>query len=139
MDSTTIHYTDRIEQELSRLRSARPAMAARIDKGESLLVAHMSVAPSVRPIRVVLHADGSRSYRVRSGSKLSKTYTVEGEGFQCPCPATKPCYHALACYVLDRVLFPVETAPAPKRRTERTEVTKRPTAEIMAGLSRMAG
>jgi hypothetical protein len=136
MDTTTIHYTDRIEGELSRLRTARPAMDARIEKAEALLVAHMSVASSMRPIRVIVHAGGSRSYRVRSGSKRSKTYTVESESFRCPCPATKPCYHALACYVLDRVLFPVETVPATKRRTERTV---RPTAEIAAGLSRMAG
>ncbi len=132
-----IHHTDRIEKELSRLRAARPAMESRIDKAEALLVAHMSVAPSMRPIRVLVHADGSRSYRVRSGSKLGKVYTVEGETFRCPCPSAKHCYHSIACYVLDWVLFPpVEMVETPKRPTE---VTKRPTAEVAAGLARMAG
>ncbi len=138
MSTTSVHHAvDRVERELARLRAARPAMAARIDKAEALLVAHLSApSPASRPIRVRVHADGGRSYTVRSGSKLSKSYTVDGFTFGCPCPATVPCYHALACYVLDRVLYgPAEPVAA---ATKRATAIKRPAEAISAGLARMA-
>ncbi len=74
MDTTTIHYTDRIERELSRLRSARPQLAGRVDRAEHILVTQLSVSNGTRPVKVRLHADGSRSYTVRSGSELSRSY-----------------------------------------------------------------
>lgn len=76
MSTTTVAYTDRVEKELARLRAARPKLASRIDKAEALLVAHLAApSPASRPVRVRLHADGSRSYTVRSGSKLATSYT----------------------------------------------------------------
>lgn len=95
MDDKRIHpTTDRIQRELNRLRAARPEMDSRIDRAEHILVTQLSVSNGTRPVRVRLSENG-HTYTVRSGSKLSKTYTVD--------PATcRTCKHILACYVLER-------------------------------------
>lgn len=101
MDTIRIQHTARIEQELSRLRTARPEMESRIEKAEHLIVTQLSVPAHVRPIKAA--ANGSvHSYKVRSGSRLSKTYTVSRASWTCDCPATKTCYHVIGCWLLER-------------------------------------
>lgn len=153
MSTITIHQpsaTDRIEQELCRLRAARPALASRISRAEHILVTQLSVSNGVRPVKVRVAADGSRSYTVSSGSKLSLSYSVDPEGFSCDCPDARRrgtgCKHAIACYVLDRVAFATRSVPEPvgghrepAHRRESFSGTRRPAADIMAGLARMAG
>lgn len=106
MDTATIAYTDRIEQELSRLRAARPELENRIATAERMLVTQLSVPAAVRPIRVRLAA-GGHVYAVRSNSKLRRTYAVEPSGWTCECAwqerGGSACSHAIACYVLEQV------------------------------------
>ncbi|MBA2442637.1 MAG: hypothetical protein H0V53_09565 [Rubrobacter sp.] len=150
MDTTTIHHTTRIEQELSRLRTARPALDSRISRAEHILTTQLSVSNGTRPVKVRLHADGSRSYTVRSGSKLSQSYSVDPGSFSCECPDAhkrgKGCKHAIACYIFARAVFSaalptVAPESTPGRDTSRESFagTYREPAEIMAGLARMAG
>ncbi len=159
MDTTTIHHTDRIEQELSRLRGARPQLASRVDRAEHILVTQLSVSNGTRPVKVRLHADGSRSYTVRSGSTLSRSYSVDPDSFSCDCADArkrgKGCKHAIACYVFDRMIlaatrFATVFGEAVRGREESTHRranasgdsfagTRRDPAQIMAGLARMAG
>lgn len=100
---------DRVERELAHLRASGRVSESVMDRAESLLVTQLSVSNGTRPIRVTAHADGSRSYRVASGSKLDRRYTVSGDCRECDCPAAVPCYHKAACYVMNRVLFPVHS------------------------------
>jgi hypothetical protein len=103
----------KIEERIALLRASGRVSANVMDRAESLLVTQLSVSNGSRPVRVVIHADGSRSYTVRSGSKLSRTYTVSGDFQSCNCPAEVACYHRVSCYVLDRVLFPVQSGGVP--------------------------
>lgn len=84
MDTTTI--AEKMEKDLQRLRTARPALDSRISRAEHILVTQLSVSNGTRPVKVRLHIDGSRSYTVRSGSKLRRTYTVEPSTWSCDCP-----------------------------------------------------
>lgn len=111
MDTTKIHETtiDRIEAELDRLRAARPALVSRIERAEHIIVTQLSTANGThRPIKVRVHADGSRSFAVRSGSKLRRCYTVEAGSFRCDCPDARrrhaACKHGIAAYLLERAL-----------------------------------
>lgn len=111
MDAVSIdRIAGQIEAEIARLKKARPEMTERIEKAESLLVTQLSVSNGVRPIRVTIHADGSRSYTVKSGSRFSTIYQVDPESWSDNCPATKTCKHVIGCYILERVLF-AKTAP----------------------------
>lgn len=91
------------ERVLEILREARPEMGGRIEKAENLLVTQISVSNGVCPIRATIHADGGRSYTVRSGSKLERSYTVDPTDWTDDCPATKTCYHVIACWTLEQV------------------------------------
>lgn len=105
MDTLTI---DRIDTELKRLRAARPGLASRIDRAETILTVQLSVSNGTRPIKARVHADGSRSFVIRSGAKLTRCYTVAGSRFECDCPDARhrraACKHGIACYVIDREL-----------------------------------
>lgn len=61
-------------------------------------------------MKIRVHADGSRSYTVRSGSKLCRSYLVDQTSFSCECPDHRrrraACKHALACWVLERAYRP---------------------------------
>lgn len=99
---------DRIEQEIARLKAARPALASRVERAEQIVTMQASLANGSRPVRVRVHADGSRSYTVRSGSKLRKVYTVNPAIWSCSCPDHRrraaACKHAVACWLLERAL-----------------------------------
>lgn len=100
---------DRIEREITRLKAARPHLSSRVERAEHILVTHLSTANGThRPIKVRIRADGSRSYAVRSCSKLRKAYTVCGSGFECDCPDYRrrhaACKHGIACFILERAL-----------------------------------
>ncbi len=107
MDTTRIlENAERVEAELERLRAARPALSSRISRAESILVTQLSVSNGRRPIKVRIHPDGDHTYVIRSGSKLSKEYTVNPHVWSCDCPdhrrRGRGCKHGLACYVLER-------------------------------------
>jgi hypothetical protein len=61
VDTTTIAET--MERDIARLKSARPQLASRIERAEHILVSQLSSANRSRPVKVRVHADGSRSYR----------------------------------------------------------------------------
>ncbi len=100
---------DHIEREIARLKAARPHLSSRVERAEHILVAHLSTANGThKPVKVRVHADGSRSYTVRSCSKLRRAYTVRGSGFECDCPDARrrhaACKHGIAAYILERAL-----------------------------------
>ena len=105
------------EREISRLRRARPELDTRISRAENLLVAQFSVRNGSRPIRVQVHPDGDHSYVVRSGSKLSRVYTINPHTWGCSCPdhvrRDAACKHTIAAWVLERVY----KASAPPQRS----------------------
>ncbi len=99
-----------MERDIARLKAARPHLASRIERAEHILVTQLSTSNGSRPVKVRVHADGSRSYRVASGSKLARSYAVSPEFWSCECPDHKrrgaACKHALACWVLERAYRP---------------------------------
>ena len=104
MDTTTIAET--MERDIARLKSARPRLTSRIERAEHILVTQLSTSNGSRPVKVRVHADGSRSYTVRSGSRLCRSYAVDPDAWSCDCPDHRrrqaACKHALACWVLER-------------------------------------
>ncbi|WP_162924553.1 hypothetical protein [Rubrobacter indicoceani] len=111
-----------IEREIARLRAARPQFRSRIERAESIIVIQLSVPKSVRPVKVRIHSDGTRSYSVTSSSKLRRVYTVEAGTFACDCPDSRrrhaACKHGIACWLLEKMLEeagnsrPLSPAPA---------------------------
>src|SRR5215212_7209200 len=99
-----------MERDVARLKSARPHLASRIERAEHILVTQLSAANGSRPVKVRVHADGSRCYTVRSGSKLCRSYAVDPTAWSCDCPDHRrrqaACKHALACWVLERAYEP---------------------------------
>ncbi len=99
-----------MERDVARLKHARPHLASRIERAEGILVTQLSVTNGSRPVKVRCHADGSRSYRVASGSKLTRSYAVSPATWGCECPdhsrRRAACKHALACWVLERAYRP---------------------------------
>ncbi len=93
---------ERIEQELDRLRAARPALATRIDRAGNILVTHLSCRRS-NVIRVRVGADGPRFLVSGSGGAV---YVVDPANWSCSCPdhhrRGRGCKHALACWALGR-------------------------------------
>jgi hypothetical protein len=108
MDTTTI--AEIMERDIARLKSARPHLTSRIERAEHILVTQLSTTNGSRPVKVRVHADGSRSYAVRSGSRLCRPYLVDQRSWECECPdhrrrrdqRSSACKHALACWVLER-------------------------------------
>ncbi len=106
MIETSVSQTiaERIEQELDRLRAARPALAARIDRAGNILVTHLSCRRS-NVIRVRVGADGPR-FLVSSASSKGAVYVVDPASWACSCPDAhrhgRGCKHALACWALWR-------------------------------------
>ncbi len=108
MDTITIAET--MERDIARLKAARPRLESRIARAEHILVTQLSTTNGSRPVKVRVHADGSRSYTVRSGSKLCRSYLVDQASFSCDCPDHRrrqaACKDALACWVLERAYRP---------------------------------
>jgi hypothetical protein len=104
MDASSV--TEVMERDIARLKTARPKLASRIERAEHILVTQLSTPGGSRPVKVRLHADGSRSYAVRSGSKLRRSYLVSPASWSCECADHRKrraaCKHALACWVLER-------------------------------------
>ena len=126
MDTTSVeHIAERVEVELERLRTARPALSSRIERAEHIIVTQLSVSNGSRPIRVRIHADGDYSHVVRSGSKLRREYTVNPHTWSCDCPDARKrggaaCKHGIACWALGRAF-----RPAPSSRAQRTAHRRR--------------
>ena len=104
MDTTSLVETiaERIEQELARVRAARPSLSSRISRAENILVTHLSCRRQ-RTIRVRVR-DGRPRFLV-SGSAGS-VYVVNPGDWSCTCPdhhrRGAGCKHALACWALWR-------------------------------------
>ena len=92
----------RIEQELARVRAARPTLASRISRAENILVTHLSCRRQ-RTIRV--RVSGGRARFLVSGSE-GAVYVVDPASWSCSCPdhhrRGAGCKHALACWALWR-------------------------------------
>jgi hypothetical protein len=50
-----------MERDIARLKSARPKLTSRIERAEHILVTQLSTTNGSRPVKVRVHADGSRS------------------------------------------------------------------------------
>ena len=104
MDTASVVETvaERIEQELARVRAARPSLASRISRAENILVTHLSCRRQ-RTIRVRVR-DGRARFLV-SGSG-GAVYVVDPASWDCTCPdhhrRGAGCKHALACWALWR-------------------------------------
>ena len=100
----------RIEQELARVRAARPHLAARVSRAENILVTHLSCRRQ-RLIRVRVDRDGRARFLV-SGSG-GAVYVVDPAGWSCTCPdfhrRGAACKHSIACWALRRA----SARPAP--------------------------
>jgi uncharacterized Zn finger protein len=99
----TISVAETMERDIARLKAARPRLTSRIERAEHILVTQLSTANGSRPVKVRVHADGSRSYAVRSDSKLCRSYRVDQKtSWECECPDHRrrkaACKHALACW-----------------------------------------
>ncbi len=75
MDTTSVVETvaGRIEQELARVRAARPAPSSRISRAENIFVTHLSCRRQ-RMIRLRVGSDGPRFFVEGSGGAV---YVVE--------------------------------------------------------------
>jgi hypothetical protein len=104
MDTTSVVETiaTRIEQELARVRAARPSLSSRISRAENILVTHLSCRRQ-HTIRVRVR-DGRPRFLV-SGSG-GAVYVVDPSGWSCTCPDAhrrgKGCKHSIACWALWR-------------------------------------
>jgi hypothetical protein len=104
MDTTSVVETiaTRIEQELARVRAARPSLSSRISRAENILVTHLSCRRQ-RTIRVRVR-DGRPRFLV-SGSKAA-VYIVNPGDWSCSCPdhhrRGAGCKHSIACWALWR-------------------------------------
>ncbi len=92
----------RVEQELARVRAARPSLASRISRAEGILVTHLSCRRQ-RVIRVRVR-DGRPRFLVCGSA--GAVYVVDPETWGCSCPdhhrRGKGCKHALSCWALWR-------------------------------------
>ncbi len=103
-----------MERDISRLLRARPVLAGRIERAEHILVSQLSMTNGSRPIKVRI-SGGKITYRVRSGSKLTKSYAVDPATWTCECPdhtrRSAACKHVMACWLLERAYRPSLTLP----------------------------
>ncbi len=134
-------HVDAIERELQRLRAARPKLESRIERAENILVTQLSVSNGIRPIRVRLHSDGSHSYRVRSGSKLSREYVVEPESWSCTCPDARrhTCKHVISVYALHKATQRGQSRRAGSTQPRNAWGISFSNEQIQANLGRMSG
>lgn len=104
MDTISVEQiADRIEQELARVRAARPALASRISRAENIITTHLSCRRA-RLIHVRVRDERPRF--LVNGSE-GAVYVVDPSDWSCTCPDHhrhgKGCKHALAAWALWRV------------------------------------
>lgn len=97
-----------IVEQLDRIKEARPSLASRVERAEHIITTQLSVSNGSRPVRVRLLAGGTHEYRVRSGSKLQREYTIDPMTWTCTCPdherRNAACKHVVACFTLERLV-----------------------------------
>jgi hypothetical protein len=117
MDTITVaqNIAESVEQELARVRAARPSLASRISRAENILVTHHS-SRRQRVLRVRTY--GGRARFLVSGSG-GAVYVVDPASWSCLCPdhhrRGAACEHSIACWALWRVLQaarPASLAPS---------------------------
>jgi hypothetical protein len=97
-----------IEEEIGRIREARPYLSSRIDKAAGLLVSQLSLPTQTRPIKVRIGVGGTkRGFLVASASSPGATYSVDCGNYGCTCPDAQRrgigCKHSIACWCLKAV------------------------------------
>ncbi len=101
---TIERIAEAVEQELARLRRARPALASRISRAESIIVTHLSCRRA-RVIRVRVAGDGRARFLV-SGSGGAVYVVDPARSWSCTCPdyhrRGAGCKHSIACWALRR-------------------------------------
>ena len=97
---------ERFEEELARLRQARPALSDRLDRASNILVCHLSSPPRSRPLRCRIRKGGRRVMLVSSLTSAGVVYEVDPRDWSCSCPDYSRrgtgCKHALSGWILMR-------------------------------------
>ena len=117
---------ERIEEELARLREARPILDARIDRAATIVVVQLSSSPRTRPIKCRIRRGGKRVLLVASLRAGGVTYEVCPENWTCSCPdfhrKGTGCKHGIAAWTLWRVSLPREVQAHVDRIDENARV-----------------
>jgi SWIM zinc finger len=113
--ATTSLVLDAVEDQIARLRRARPHLEKRISKAEHILTMHFAM-PGRHIIRARVRGEHVH-YLVRGSG--GAVYTVDPHDWSCSCPDYHRrggvCKHALACWALSTA--PVEQKPpSPEKR-----------------------
>jgi hypothetical protein len=98
---------ERIEQEISRLRAAKPELDSRIDRAANLLVVQLAAPKQARPVTLRVGAGGRVTFLVASLTQRGVVYAVDPDAWTCTCPdyhrRSVACKHIVIAYVLRRV------------------------------------
>ena len=112
----------RIEEDLDRLRRARPVLDARIDRAARIIVVHLSSLPAARPIKCRVRRGGRRVLLVASLRSGGITYEVCPASWTCSCPdfhrQGTGCKRGIAAWALYRAALAVEVADHVERVEE---------------------
>ncbi len=105
---------ERVEEELARLREARPHLADRLDRASNILVCHLSSPPRSRPIRCRVRANGHPVLLISSLTTAGTVYVVDPGDWSCSCPdfhrRRQACKHAICGWIISRASLTRETA-----------------------------
>jgi hypothetical protein len=97
---------ERFEEELERLRQARPHLADRIDRAAGLLVVQLASSPRTRPVRCRIRRGGSPVLLVASLTTAGAVYLVDPRNWSCSCPdyhrRDAACKHSISGWILMR-------------------------------------
>ena len=103
---------ERIEEDLDRLRRARPILDARIDRAARIVVVQLSSPPAARPIKCRVRRGGRRVLLVASLRSGGVTYEVCPDDWTCSCPdfhrKGTGCKHGVAAWALWRASLACE-------------------------------
>ena len=104
---------ERIEEEIARLKAARPILDARIDRAARIVVVQLSSPPASRPVRCRVRKGGRRVYLVSSLTSGGVTYEVNPADWSCSCPdahrgSSVACKHSISSWLLARAALPRE-------------------------------
>jgi hypothetical protein len=106
---------ERLEEEIDRLRRARPILDARIDRATTIVTVHLSSPPRTRPIKCRIRKGGRRVYLVASLSSGGAVYQVNPRDGSCSCPdaargSSITCKHSISAWLISRVAVTREVA-----------------------------